>query len=944
MTTFGEAFSSALGEAPLADVLQMLRDSVPALTMGDPVFRVHYLRAIDEFDSGKNPYELPLFLQLRRYPADMEEFMFGKSLLERPRREIYPAVLDELCKINNPNGYRLTNPYTEAVFTGGIGCLPAETEFLSPRGWVRMDSWDGEVVASYLPESGKVSFVSPEYISFPCDSFIRFRTQYGLDMVLSDEHRVLYRTSKGNLGVHTAGEVLSLHTNSVKGFNGKILTSFSVDRPGVPFSDEQLRVMVAVQADGHFPKHLSGCHVIVRVKKERKIVRMRSLLTDAGILFKETVSEGYSRFAFKAPIRSKDFSWAWDCSSAQLSVISDEALLWDGNQKNTYYTTDKSCADFMSYCFSASGWRAVVDRDTRGLCECLFSVRRNPNVEVSMQGVPKTPMVRVPSSDGKKYCFSVPSGFFVARHNGRVFITGNSAKSTSAIYTNAYQLYVLSCFDNPHAAFSLDSTSEILFVFQSLTGDHAETGDYARFRALCEQSAYFRTLFPFDMRNKKTLKFPSRIEVRPIGSDTGAIGSNVMGGMIEEMNFMKIVEKSKKTIDQGTYNQALTVYNGLARRRKSRFVDAGTMPGILCLVSSKRYPGEFTDKKIEEAKTDPSIYIYDKRVWEVKPEGTFSSGWFSVFSGDLTRKAHIMKPNEVVPLVDKDLVVSVPNDFLQDFKDDLIGALRDIAGVGTLARYPFMQNVEKVSAGFGRVPSVFGTQETDFVEKKLEIILKNIVDPHLPRWCHIDLAVTGDSCGFTLGHVPGFKHTVRESSGGKEEEAMPIVRVDGMLRILPPRDQEILFYKVRDILYLLRDRGMNIKWVSFDQFQSVDSQQILRQKGFVTGRQSVDTDNTPYDLTKSAFYEDRLLVPEHGWCLTELLSLEKDQKTGKIDHPKQGSKDVADSLAGVVYGLTMRREIWGMFNIPIITLINRTGAAATAPDKMKEGVKDGSEN
>lgn len=33
---------------------------------------------------------------------------------------------------------------------------------------------------------------------------------------------------------------------------------------------------------------------------------------------------------------------------------------------------------------------------------------------------------RIPAKDGFKYCFTVPTGFLVVRHNGRVFITGNS--------------------------------------------------------------------------------------------------------------------------------------------------------------------------------------------------------------------------------------------------------------------------------------------------------------------------------------------------------------------------------------------------------------------------------------------------------------------------------------------------------------------------------------
>ena len=45
--------------------------------------------------------------------------------------------------------------------------------------------------------------------------------------------------------------------------------------------------------------------------------------------------------------------------------------------------------------------------------------------------------------------------------------------------------------------------------------------------------------------------------------------------------------------------------------------------------------------------------------------------------------------------------------------------------------------------------------------------------------------------------------------------------------------------------------------------------------------------------------------------------LEKDTKTGKVDHPPAGSKDVADGLAGVCWGLTMRREVWGQYGIPL---------------------------
>ena len=108
---------------------------------------------------------------------------------------------------------------------------------------------------------------------------------------------------------------------------------------------------------------------------------------------------------------------------------------------------------------------------------------------------------------------------------------------------------------------------------------------------------------------------------------------------------------------------------------------------------------------------------------------------------------------------------------------------------------------------------------------------------------------------------------------------------------------------------------MNLKWISFDGFQSADSIQTLRTKGFTTGIRSVDRTPAPYDITKTALYDGRVEIPEHPKLLKELTSLEVDSQTGKVDHPVNGSKDVSDGLAGVVYGLTMRREVWARHRV-----------------------------
>lgn len=239
---------------------------------------------------------------------------------------------------------------------------------------------------------------------------------------------------------------------------------------------------------------------------------------------------------------------------------------------------------------------------------------------------------------------------FAVMNNGQyneVVLTGaiGTAKTTLALWTTAYQLYLLSCILSPQRYFGLVASDEILFIFQSLNATLAKALNFDRFRNLLLQCPYFKNKFPFDPGIESQLNFPNRLIVKSVtGADTAAIGQNVFGGILDEVNFMKVTEDSKKNADGGTYDQALALYNTISRRRKSRFMRKGVVPGIFCIVSSKRYPGQFTDQKAEEAKTDPTIYIYDKRTWDVLPKERFSGNWFKVFIGDTTRKPRILRP------------------------------------------------------------------------------------------------------------------------------------------------------------------------------------------------------------------------------------------------------------------------------------------------------------
>jgi hypothetical protein len=401
-----------------------------------------------------------------------------------------------------------------------------------------------------------------------------------------------------------------------------------------------------------------------------------------------------------------------------------------------------------------------------------------------------------------------------------------------------------------------------------------------------------------------------------MSSDQAALGQNVLCATIEEVNFMARVEGSRRAPDREAYDQAESIYRDVENRRKSRFARFGRLPGLLCLVSSSRYPGQFTDQKIKEAKSNPRIYAFNYPTWGTKPKETFSGSTFRVFVGDAVRRGRIVVDDETLPVEDQERTIAVPVEFRENFERDTIEALRSLAGVSILASRPFLLDAERVSRCFGRRPSILNVDETAGLHSGAVITYPARFErPDLPRFVHVDLGLSRDAAGIACGFVREF---VTTSTG----ERAPVIILDFVLRVLPPPNAEIEFAGVRRLLSRLRDEGLPIRWVTFDLFQSADSRQILAQHGFTTGYQSIDRVQSgnagPYDVLKTALYDQRIEAPNHRVALRELLSLEQDARTGRIDHTPHGSKDCGDAIAGVVYGLARRREVYALMREPVV--------------------------
>lgn len=310
-----------------------------------------------------------------------------------------------------------------------IGCVDAETEFLSPQGWRRISNYNDEPVMQYDPDTGMGQFVNPiRFIKEPCEQFLWFHTKYGINQMLSPEHRMLCWEIKGRdrhrerVVLH-AQELANRHTALVQGAKVEFETTFTPEiSTSVEFTDNQIRVHVMVSADGH----IDGNAAVLRFRKERKIARCRRLLKEANISYTQNFNGLDTVFRFNPPCLVKGYRDFWHASVDQLHVIADECLHWDGNHDDRcFFTRDPYSADFIQYVFTATGTRSVMRRDENSDGVVDYRVFSHLATRIGIAGSPKTPVDIVDMPGGFKYCFQVPSGFWVMRRGGNVVMTGN---------------------------------------------------------------------------------------------------------------------------------------------------------------------------------------------------------------------------------------------------------------------------------------------------------------------------------------------------------------------------------------------------------------------------------------------------------------------------------------------------------------------------------------
>ena len=180
-------------------------------------------------------------------------------------------------------------------------------------------------------------------------------------------------------------------------------------------------------------------------------------------------------------------------------------------------------------------------------------------------------------------------------------------KTTLGTAMMAYDVYRLSCLRDPALAYGMAPGTEICFVNVSVTRRQAEQGFFQRLYGIVAQSPYFNEVFPYDPHVKSQLLFSKGLRCYPVAaSEQAALGDNIWSVCIDEANFWPVVEHSRRQAPgaPGMYDQVVAVYNKLHQRLRSRLNLRGKMPSHIIILSSARYPNDFTERLERQARNE----------------------------------------------------------------------------------------------------------------------------------------------------------------------------------------------------------------------------------------------------------------------------------------------------------------------------------------------------
>jgi hypothetical protein len=460
--------------------------------------------------------------------------------------------------------------------------------------------------------------------------------------------------------------------------------------------------------------------------------------------------------------------------------------------------------------------------------------------------------------------------------------SGKDYCSTIAV---AYIVYLLLCLKDPATYYGKPPGDSIDIINIAINSQQASNVFFKGFKTRIEKSPWFAGKYT---DKASEVKFDKAITVHSGHSEREAWeGYNVIVVILDEISGFAI----ENTTGHDQAKTGAAIYDMYRASVDSRFPDFGKV----ILLSFPRYKNDYIQQRYNAVVAEVETVVRDHKfkMDEELPDGTvgneFEIQWEEdhIVSYKIPKVYALRRPTwEVNP-------VRKIDDFKVAFFTNPQDALSRFACMPPDAIDAFFKSKEKVEKAFNKAHLAvdnFGRLEEWFLP-----------DPDKEYFIHVDLAQKHDHCAVALGHVNKW---VNVKVTDTYSQPAPIVEIDAVRFWTPTKDKSVDFTEVKDYILSLKTRGFKIRVCTFDRWNSHDMMQQLKQYGINTEILSVAKKH--YDDMAMVIAEERVIGPHIPLLIDELLQLRIMRD--KVDHPRKGSKDLADAVCGAIYNSISRSK------------------------------------
>ena len=460
--------------------------------------------------------------------------------------------------------------------------------------------------------------------------------------------------------------------------------------------------------------------------------------------------------------------------------------------------------------------------------------------------------------------------------------SGKDYCSTIAV---AYIVYLLLCLKDPATYYGKPPGDSIDIINIAINSQQASNVFFKGFKTRIEKSPWFAGRYTDKAAEVKSDK---AITVHSGHSEREAWeGYNVIVVILDEISGFAI----ENTTGHDQAKTGAAIYDMYRASVDSRFPDFGKV----ILLSFPRYKNDYIQQRYNAVVADVETVVRDHKfkMDEDLPDGTqgneFEIQWEEdhILSYKIPRVYALKRPTwEVNP-------VRKIDDFKVAFFTNPLDALSRFACMPPDAVDAFFKSREKVEKAFNKAHLAvdnFGRLEEWFIP-----------DPDKEYFIHVDLAQKHDHCAVAMAHVNKW---VNVKVTDTYSQPAPIVEIDAVRFWTPTKDKSVDFTEVKDYILSLKTRGFKIRVCTFDRWNSHDMMQQLKQYGINTEILSVAKKH--YDDMAMVVAEERIVGPHIPLLIDELLQLRIMRD--RVDHPRKGSKDLADAVCGSIYNSISRSK------------------------------------